>query len=126
MQLKKTIIYSVIFFVVIILSNISAVHKVFSLFGDNDHFKYSNYNGEFTFTEFKGRDTIMLKKVFNLFSEKSGDTILYRFFSKNPLAFWRINKYFTDPKYNLPYKSWAQIKAKRKYELKNSNNWQDF
>ena len=128
MQLKKrkTIVWTTIALSIFIMSNISPVHEVFSLFGDNDHFRYSNHNGEFTFVEFKGRDTIMLKKVFNIFSEKSGDTVLYRLFSKNPLAFWRISKYFTDPKYKLPYKSWAEIKAKRKYELKNSNNWQDF
>ena len=128
MQLKKrkTVVWITIAVCIVIMSNISPVHEVFSLFGDNDHFRYSNHNGEFTFVEFKGRDTIMLKKVFNLYSEKSGDTILCRLFSKNPLAFWRINKYFTDPKYYLPYKSWAEIKARRKYELKNSNNWQDF
>ncbi len=50
MQLKKRkrIIYSIIFLVVVILSNISPVHDVFSLFGDNNQCRYSNYNGEFT------------------------------------------------------------------------------
>ncbi len=118
--------FIILFVLVGLVSNISPVHEIFSLFGDSDHFKYSNANGEFTFVEFKGRDTVMLKKVFNLYSEKTNDTILYRLFSKNPLAFWRIKKYFTDPKYNLPYKNWDEIKSKRTYELKNSNNWQDF
>lgn len=128
MQLKKRkrIIYSVILLVVILLSNISPIHDVFSLFGDSDHFRYSNYNGEFTFVEFKGRDTAMLKRKLEHYKSEKGDSVIYRLFSKNPLAFWRINKYYTDPKYKLPYKSWAEIKAKRKYELKNSNNWQDF
>ena len=62
-QLKKAVQSFILSsFVVIILSNISPIHEVFSLFGDNDHFRYSNYNGEFTFVEFKGRDTAVLKR----------------------------------------------------------------
>jgi hypothetical protein len=68
----------------------------------------------------------LLKRKLKHLKIEKGDSVIYRLFSKNPLAFWRINKYFTDPKYKLPYRSWAKIKIKRKYELKNSNNWQDF
>ena len=128
MQVKKSkrIVWITIVVCIVIMSNISPVHEVFSLFGDNDHFRYSNYNGEFTFVEFKGRDTAVLKRKMEHLKLEKQDSLIYRLFSKNPLAFWRINKYFTDTKYKLPYKSWAEVKAKRKYELKNSNNWQDF
>ena len=79
MQLKKTIIYSVIFFVVIILSNISAVHEVFSLFWDSNYFRYANATGEFTFIEEKGRDIPMTNRWYAEFKKKEKiDTTLYR------------------------------------------------
>ncbi len=104
----------IFFFVLIVLgSNISPVHEIFSLFGDSNHFKYSNDNGEFTFVEFKGRDTAMMNRWLTAYKQQSKDTVLYRLFSKNPFAFWRIKSYFIDPKYNLPYKNWEEIEKTR-------------
>ena len=54
------------------------------------------------------------------------DTVVYRLFWKNPLAFWRWAEYFNDKRYDLPYKSWESIRKKRGYDIKYSNKWQEF
>ena len=117
MQLKKrkTISYSVLFAVMVILSNISPIHEAFSLFGDINHFRYSNLTGEFTFIEeWKGRDIAMMNRWWVNFKKiEKKDTTLYRLFTKNPIAFWRIRTFFADPKYKLPYKNWKEIERKR-------------
>ena len=85
---KKLIILSSIFLIVAILSNISPIHEVFSLFGDTNHFKYSNATGQFTFIEeSKGRDIAMMNRWWVTFKKiEKTDTTLYRSFTRNPLA----------------------------------------
>lgn len=124
---KNIFKYFVGVFLLILLANLSPIHTITSFFADNEHYKYSTGKGEFTFTESsKGWDTAMLYRCFNAYQQQSKDSVLYRLFSKNPFAFWRYADYINDPKYNLPYKNWKSIKKIRSYELKNSNNWQDF
>lgn len=122
---KKIIIFTSIIFIVAILSNISPIHEVFSLFGDSNHFRYSNSTGEFTFIEeSKGRDIPMMNRWYLEFKKKEKtDTTLYRLFTKNPLAFWRIKSFFTDTKYKLPYKNWEEIERGKITDLARFQNF---
>lgn len=116
-------------FIIIFISNIPPVHTLFSFFLDSQHYRYSNYNGDFTFIEFKGHDTNMMYRRFNYYKNEQlekTDKTLYRIFRKNPLTFWRWIDYFYDRRYNFPYKSWKGIRRIRGYRLKHSNNLQDF
>ena len=124
---RKGGIYVLLLLLIIVLSNVAPLHPFFLFFLDNDHYRYSNANGAFTFTEeSKGRNFAMAKRSFDGYKMQTPDTILYRLFRKNPLTFWRWSDYINDPKYNLPYKSWGEIRKVRGYDLKYSNNWQDF
>ncbi len=109
-----------------ILTNVSTCHEVAIIVADTNHYRYSNSNGIFTFIEeSKGRDTAMLNRWFSEYKKETNDTILYRLFSKNPLAFWRYVDYFNDPKYKLPFKDWNEILMKRG-EIKSLDRWQNF
>lgn len=129
MQLKKrkAIFYSALVGLVVILSNISPIHNIFSLFLDINHSKYSNATGEFTFIEeWKGRDIAMMNRWHENFKKtEKKDTILYRLFTKNPLAFWRIKSFFTDSKYQLPYENWEEIE-RRRGKIKDLGRFQNF
>jgi hypothetical protein len=128
MQLKskKILKASLTIIIFIILSNLSPVHTIISLFADNEHYRYSTKNGQFTFTEgSKGWDTAMLYRKFNAYQNETKDSVLYRVFSKNPLAFWRLREYFFDTKYKLPYRNWDIIKKERKDKIE-LTHWQTF
>lgn len=114
-----------ILFIVIIFSNILPVDKMFS---DGSYYRYSNIDGSVTFAQFKTRDFEMMKRRFESFTKtnKNMDTIIYRLFKKNPLAFWRWGQYFFSKRYKLPFKDWDEIKAIRGRELKNKTGFQDF
>jgi hypothetical protein len=112
----------------ILLSNIPAIKNIVSFIVDN-HYRYSNYDGTFTFIEIKSRDVSMMYRKTRVFNESQPlkkDSTIYRIFNKNPLAFWRWAEYFYDKRYKLPYKSWKEIRKRRGYDLKYSNSWQDF
>ncbi len=129
MQLrKKTFKISVIVIIaIIILSNIGPMHSFVSLFANANHHRYSSSTAGFTFLEqYQGRDTAMLKKKFDLFKKETSDTILYRLFSKNPLAFWRYIDYYKDPRYDLPYKDWKEIEKEHRLKNTDLTHWQDF
>lgn len=95
---------------VVVLSNIPPVSYIFDYIFDDKHYRYKNYSGIFDVTDRSGNN---VKGVRNSFKEyvksnnlKPTDTILYRTFWKNPLAFWRWHTYFNakDERYKLPYK----------------------
>lgn len=104
---------------IIILSNMSPFVWFFKNFVDERHYRYSNYNGSNTFTEFKSRNFEMMKSVHRsclLSHPNQKDRNIYRLFSKNPLAFWRWRLYLFDERYRLPYKDWKEIKKRREIE----------
>ncbi len=125
---KKHIIFifsGLLFF----LSNFPPLKYVFDLSIDSEYHKYSNYNGTFTFVEFKGHNYEMMKRVYSEFKKTNStkeDTTLYRVFSKNYFCFWRWKDYYEDKRFLLPYKSWSIIRHNRGYDLVFSNNYQDF
>ncbi|MCZ2458284.1 MAG: hypothetical protein LC128_01545 [Chitinophagales bacterium] len=132
MQKKKKIKWWIIGIILfMIISNLPPLKGVFGLILDDDYYRYSNGDGSLTFSEipFKGRLynlSPIVPKSFIQTHPNTNDTLVYRLFWKNPLYFWRWGEYFYDKRYELPYKSWHEIRKKRGYDLKNSNNWQDF
>ena len=91
---------------------------------DHNHYKYSNGDATWLFTEnlFKdGRAPFSRLLSYNPVAERrypGRDTIIYRNFTKNPLAFWRYGKYLFDQRYTLPYISREQalkMKAAKGY-----------
>ena len=103
----------------IILANIPPFQQIFKFFLDQRHYRYSNYNGSLTFTEFMSRRFDMLKlrhEGCKLARPDLKDKNIYRLFTKNPLAFWRWRLYFVDERYKLPYKNWEDIKKVREKE----------
>jgi len=103
-------IYIIVTIVVIFLSNVPPISYIFDYVIDEKHYRYSNHSGSFDVTDRSGSN---LKGVEGSFKEfvksrelKPIDTILYRTFWKNPLAFWRWHTYFNskDKRYKLPYK----------------------
>ena len=114
-----------------LLSNFPPIKSLFKLFIDENHYRYSNADGSFTAWDipFKQRLYNLNPTVPNGFKEahsNTKDTLVYRLFGKNSLCFWRWAEYYYDRRYKLPYKSWKEIRKKRGYDLKYSNNWQDF
>jgi hypothetical protein len=113
---------------ILLLANIPPVSYVFNL-ADEGHRQYSNANGSFTFTEFKGHDIAMMQRRMETFKERnplSSDTMIYRIFSKNPLCFWRWKDYLFDERYKRPYRNWKEIKKSRGAVLEYSTSLQDF
>ncbi len=118
----------------VVLSNLPPIQTITGL--NFDYHRFSNKNGSYTFCEipFKGRTYSRYRVLedpyfwleYEFYHPKSGDTILYRLFARNPLKFWHWAEYIYDWRFELPYKDWDEIKKKRGYELKNANNWQDF
>ncbi|HWC54610.1 MAG TPA: hypothetical protein VG676_13570 [Chitinophagaceae bacterium] len=132
MQKKKEIKWWLIGIILFMLiSNILPLKGLFGFIFNENYYRYSNGDGSFTFTEipFKQRLYNLNPHLIKIFSDThpgNSDAIVYRLFSKNPLYFWRWGEYFYDKRYKLPYKSWQEIRKKRGYDLKYSNNWQDF
>ena len=77
---------------------------------DEKHYRYKNNSGLFDVTDRSENNMEGVKNSFQEFIKtnkvQSEDTILYRTFWKNPLAFWRWNSYINseDKRYKLPYK----------------------
>ena len=111
------------------LSNLPMVRDVYSFLFDEGHYRYSNANGTYTVMDFKSNKYHLGKVVpKEMLQEYPGttDTLVYRLFWKNPLAFWRWYDYVSgDPRYNLPYKSWKEIE-KRRMETKIKTRYQEF
>ena len=93
----------------IVLSNFFPIKTFFELFVDWNHYRLSNGDGRWRFTEIRHKGSVFhFHRTFPDEMKKQypgADTIFYRNFSKNPLAFWRYRDYFTDRLYTLPYKS---------------------
>lgn len=104
---------------IIILFNFYPFTAILEIAFEVKHYRYSNYNGSLTFSEFKGHRFDMLKHRHEsclLARPDLKDKNLYRLFTKNPLAFWRWRLYFFDERYKLPYKNWDEIKKIREKE----------
>lgn len=119
MKKSKPILIGLI--ILITISNIPIITPIFTLFLDERHYRYSNFDGSCTHYEFKSNDFEVMKRLneiyFKDFPNKK-DQKLYRLFSKNPLAFWRWRLYFVDERYKLPYRDFDEILKLR------GPNWQ--
>ncbi|WP_316794733.1 hypothetical protein [Pedobacter frigoris] len=101
---------------IIILSNIPPISALIQISVDERYYRYSNYNGTMTFTQFMSRNFEMMKNRHNsclLARPNLKDKQVYRLFTKNPFAFWRWRLYFFDERYKLPYKDWKEIEKVR-------------
>lgn len=108
-RIKK---FSIVFGVIICLSNIWPISAFFKLFLDEKHYKYSNADGSNRTYEFMSRNFEMMKRMHKgclTYNPEQKDKKMYRLFTKNPLAFWRWRLYFFDERYKLPYKNWKDI-----------------
>lgn len=99
---------------VIIISNVPPFSSIFHLVFDGTY-RYSNLDGSFTFQEIWLRDYDNMMRVYHHERKHftTSDKKVYRLFDKNPLAFWRWSAYYTDKRYNLPYKNWKEIEQSR-------------
>lgn len=108
-----------LFFIVFIIVFANTFAGAFKTFLDERHYRYSNYDGSVTFSEFMSRNFEMMKnrhKSCLLAHPDLKDKNIYRLFTKNPFAFWRWRLYFFDERYKLPYKSFEDIKKIRDKE----------
>lgn len=89
---------------------------------------YSNDSGTFTFEEknFNERTFDMCLRKFEEYKKQAQkDTVLYRLCEKNIFKFWNWGTYLFAEKFQLPYKSWKEIEARRGTLLAKSG-FQDF
>lgn len=104
---------------ILLFANIPPFTSLFEILLDERHYRYSNYNGSLTFTEFMSRGFEMMNnrhKSCLVHKPNLKDKQIYRLFTKNPLAFWRWGLYFFDERFKLPYKSWEEIRIVRAKE----------
>lgn len=117
--MRRNIKLTILIIGIIILSNLAPFVWMFKNFVDERHYRYSNYNGSFTFYEFMDRNFQMMNGSHNMclsYRPNLKDKHIYRLFSKNPFAFWRWRLYFFDERYKLPYKDWKEIEKTRETE----------
>jgi hypothetical protein len=94
---------------IILISNLPPLRYLLDYIIDEKHYRYSDYNGEFSIIDRSGSNVDGLLMSFKDYSENNNlkNKNLYRLFYKNPLAFWRWYSYFSnDPRYELPYMNW--------------------
>jgi len=114
MKSKRNITIAII--AIIVLSNVTPFRQILKIAVDQRHYRYSNYNGSFTFYEYMDLNFEMMKRMHGVCSSHHPnlkDKKVYRLFTKNPLAFWRWWLYFFDERYKVPYKNWADIEKAR-------------
>jgi hypothetical protein len=116
-KMKISAKVTVAIFAFLILSNIPPFQTFFKLFFDQKLFHYSTKDGSAFFDEniFLG-DAFQFKRVTT--QEKranypEADTIIYRNFKPNPIAFWRYRDYIFDERYTLPYFPLDEARKKR-------------
>jgi hypothetical protein len=122
----KMVLPTLIIGFIVLISNLPPLKYWLNYIIDEKHYRYSSYYGEFTIID---RSISNVKGVLLSFDEykktyQLKNQNLYRIFYKNPLAFWRWHSYFgNDPRYNLPYMNWNEIKKRR---IKITENHQHF
>ena len=122
----KMVLPTLIIGFIILISNLPPLRYLLDYIIDEKHYRYSDYNGEFSIIDRSGCNVDGLLMSFKDYSEKNSlkDKNLYRLFYKNPFAFWRWYSYFNgDPRYELPYMDWDEIKKRR---VKKNDDYQDF
>jgi hypothetical protein len=124
----RFIVTTIILGFIILVSNIPPMRYLLDYIIDDKHYRYSDYNGHFAIIDRSGHNVKGVLSFFKDYQKKNNlqDQKLYRLFYKNPLAFWRWYTYFgDDPRYNLPYMSWNEIK-KRRVKNRENDYYQDF
>jgi hypothetical protein len=105
-------------FLFLILANIPPFKSVFKAIFDQELFNYSTADGSWMYDEntFFGRTFSLKYYTTEAFRESypEADTIIYRNFKPNPLAFWRYSDYLFDERYTLPYFPLEEARKKRK------------
>ncbi len=110
----------ILLLVTVLAANLTPLNWLFMISVDADRYCYANLSGTVTVMEnrFKNRAISDFSQFSHVKPECrvpgfEGDTLMYRLFSKQPLAFWRWKEYLTDERYNLPYITWETIKERR-------------
>ena len=101
---------------IIICSNLPFITPIFTLFLDEKHYKYSNYDGTCANVEFMSRNFEMMKRLHQhclIENPNQKDKKMYRLFAKNPFAFWRWRLYLVSEKYKLPYRDFEELQKLR-------------
>ncbi|MEJ5148773.1 hypothetical protein [Sphingobacterium sp. MYb388] len=115
----------------VFFSNIPPLRYLFDWIVDETHYEYANASGSFYVIDRVGNNISGVKAGFKKSMEQENllnkDTVLFRLFWKNPLAFWRYYSYFdkNDERYKLTYMNKDQIEERMKnitYNLKNKVN----
>lgn len=113
MKSFKNILFLLLAFMIII-SNTPPFKYLVDWAMDLHNYKFSNASGSFTVTNTATTKMTGINSAFQEYIKINHppfrDTVLYRIFSKNPLAFWRWSSYLFDERHKLPYKSWDEIK----------------
>lgn len=88
---KKIIIVSV---TIIFLSTVFPLPGVLKFFLDEEHYRYSNYNGSLTFTVISHRNFVMLMNRHRsclVARPNLKDRHIYRLFTKNPIVMFKLD-----------------------------------
>lgn len=113
----------------LLAANFTPLNWLFKISVDADRYCYSNLSGTVTVMENRFKNRAISN--FGQFSQVKpecrvpgfeSDTLMYRLFSKQPLAFWRWKEYLTDERYQLPYASWEEVKERRKTYIDTLSN----
>ena len=93
---------------VIVLSNMTPVRVFFEGAVVNYCFETKNSEFEFVVTPSKGRGVDMMERSFSSFlidNPQTGDKIIYRTFTRNPIKFWNWYFYMTSDLYEYDLKA---------------------
>ena len=130
---RKIRVFIILIVFILAFANFSGFKELTGI--NNDYYRYSNYSGTVTRHEIFYQGRFMSKeypeefwktKEFERKYPKNTDTTLFRNFSINPLKFWRWGEYIFNWRYNLPYINWKEVRKRRGYNLKYSDNFQEF
>ncbi len=116
-KMKKSAKITIGIIIFLGLSNIPPLQTIFKLIFDQKLFYYSTNDGSAFFDEniFFGRVFHFRRSTTQSFkvTYPEADTIIYRNFKPNPLAFWRYRDYLFDERYTLPYFPLDEARKKR-------------
>jgi len=124
----KKLKYILITIAIISIINIpSSLNKFVVGSIDVGHFRYSNEDASYTYTEgFSFKTGIYNKEAMESSNENENKKEVFRIYTINPLCFWRW-RYYWQYSRQFKYKSWAEIEPNRvPYDGDKYNSQQKF
>ena len=111
---KKYLIAVGLLVTIITLSNWGPINLFVVVNVDKHYYKYSNGDGRWRLDEWRYKGPMYnayykTLQPWDTVGIGDADTIIYRNFKINPLAFWRYWSYYNDPVFELPYKSRKEL-----------------